>query len=360
MRFFLKKVTNASKRSSYRLVVAALSVLLATGSFLASQQHAAALRFQNRSLKIFTAAAGETTTYNVTFTYPTVNNIGSVSMLFCTEAIAYLPCTAPSGLNVSGAVLSDQAGETGFTISSQSQNSLIISRPPNSTPIAESSYTFTNVVNPDTPQVFYIRLNSYTSTNATGPFVDFGSVASVITTDIGLTTQVPPYLVFCTGKQIPADCFDPIIGPPFEEFEDATAEEAMATSSEMLAYTNARNGYVVVLTGRSLTSGMYEIPAIEDAPEESLPGKAQFGINLAENTEPEIGADPIGPALNITVNPDYSTQNKFLFDTGDILVTSNGVTKRKKYTVSYLINIPPDQHPGVYSATVTFICTANF
>jgi hypothetical protein len=356
---FLQKVTRASQRSSYRLVVAALSMLLATGSILVTRQHAAAIRFTERSLKIYTASAGESTTYTVSFTYPTANTIGSVRMQFCNEAIPYLPCDAPSGLDVSNAVLSAQSGAGGFSISSQSVNSIILSRPPSNTGITASSYTFDNIVNPNSPQTFYIRLNSYASTDATGSYTDFGSVASVITTDIGLTTQVPPYLVFCTGKTVPADCFDPV-GPAYDELDTPSQDEALSTSSEMLAYTNARNGYVVVLTGRTLTSGIYEIPAIEDTSEESIPGKGQFGINLTENTEPDIGADPVGPALNVSLNPEYTVQNKFLFDPGDILVTSNGVTKRKKYTVSYVVNVPPDQHPGIYTATVTFICTANF
>jgi hypothetical protein len=355
----LQKVTHASQRSLYRFIVATLSVLLATGSFWIAQQHAAAIRFTNRSLFINSAVAGDTTTYTITYTYPAVRTVGSVRMLFCTEAIPYLSCDTPSGLSVSGAVLSTQSGETGFTVSSQTDNNIILTRPPVSASVIESKYTFTNVVNPNSPQTFYVRLASFASTDASGPVLDFGSVASAITNEIGLVTQVPPYLVFCTGKEIPQDCIDPK-GPNFEEFKDPTAQEAMATKSEMLAYTNARGGYVVIVTGRTLTSGIYEIPSIQGTSEESIPGKGQFGINLTENTEPAVGADPVGPATNTSLNPTYTEQNKFLFGDGDVLVTSNGVTMRKKFTVSYVINIPPDQHPGVYSTTVTYICTGNF
>ena len=359
MRFFLEKVTTASKRGGYQATVAALCLLMAFGTFFAIQQRANAVRFQNRSLYINSSVAGETTFYTVTFTYPTVNPVGSLRMLFCTEAIPYLPCDPPTGLDLSGATLSTQTGETGFTLSQQTTNSFVISRPPVATSIQESKYTFTNVINPTATGTFYVRLNSYASTNATGSFIDYGSIASSITNQMGITTQVPPVLIFCTGKTIPTDCTD-AVPTVVEEYEDPNPEDTIATTTEMAAYTNARGGYVIAVTGRSLTSGIYEIPAITAEPEDSLPGKGQFGLNLADNSTPDIGNVPAGFATNITLNPEYVQPNKFLFRDGDILATSDWVTKYHKYTASYIINIPPDQHPGVYNTTVTFICTGNF
>jgi len=359
MRFFLKKVTTALKQSSYRTTVAALCLLMTFGVFFAIDQRAEATRFRSRSLYINSSVISDTTFYTVTFTYPTVNTVGSVRMLFCTEAIAYLPCDPPPGLNVGNALMTTQSGETGFTLTQQSANSLTISRPPVTTSIRESKYTFTNITNPSTLGTFYIRLNSYSTTNASGSFIDYGSVASSIATQLGVDTQVPPILIFCTAKQIPTDCED-AEPPGTEEFEQPSAEEAMSTTTEMMAYTNARGGYVISVVGRSLTSGIYEIPPIETSPEDSLPGKGQFGINLTDNSEPDIGANPVGPANNVTVNSNYTQPDKFLFRDGDVLATSNWVTQDKKFTVSYIINIPPDQHPGVYNTTVTFICTGNF
>lgn len=358
---FLQKVTSASKPRGYRLmVVAALGLLIAGNILWFAQQRAEAVRFINRSLYINSSVAGETTFYTVTFTYPTNSSVGSVRMLFCTEAIPYLPCDPPEGLDLSGAVLSTQTGATGFTLSNQTANSLVISRPPIPTGITESKYTFTNVVNPTSIGTFYVRLNSYASTDASGAFIDFGSVASSINNQVGIDTQVPPILIFCVGRQIPTyDCAD-AEGPNFEDFGLPNLDETSYTSSQMLAFTNARGGYAISVIGRGLTSGIYEIPVIDDEPQESLPGKGQFGINLATNNNPSIGGDPVGPATNIALNPDYTIPDKFLIRQGDTLAVSDWVTRYKKYTVSYIINTPPDQHPGVYNTTVTFICTGNF
>jgi hypothetical protein len=359
MRFFSKKVTNASKRGSYRLTVAALCLLMAFGVFLLKQQQANAVRFQNRSLYINSSVASATTFYTATFTYPTIHSVGSVSLLFCTEAIAYLPCDAPQGLNLSGATLSTQSGETGFTLTQATANKLVISRPAVVNSIQQSKYTFTNVVNPSVNGTFYVRLNSYASSDASGAFIDYGSIASSIATQLTLETQVPPWLIFCTAKVIPTDCSD-APAPTVDQYVDPQPDETSASTNEMMAYTNARGGYVITMLGRSLTSGIYEIPAIQAVPEDSIPGKGQFGINLTDNDNPNIGADPTGSATNVTLNPDYTQSDKFLFNDGDILATSDWVTRYEKFTVSYIVNIPPDQHPGVYNTTVTFICTGNF
>jgi hypothetical protein len=359
---FFSKTSRAAKRSSYRFIVATLSLLLATGTFLYNQQQAAAIRFEYRSLYINSSYPGARTFYTVQLQYPRVDPVGSIKILFCTEAIAYLPCDPPTGLDVSGAILNAQSGLTGFSIKSQTQNTIIIGRAVAApTGLNLSTYNFDNVVNPTgVPDTFYARLTSHASTDGTGPLMDFGSIASSTTQSVGIITQVPPYLVFCTGKVInSADCSD-VEGPNFEEFPDPSAEEEMTTTSEMMAYTNARNGLSIVMTGRTLTSGIYEIPPILDTPEESLPGKGQFGVNLTENSDPDIGDFPVGPGANAVLNSLYTEENKFVFNDGDTLVVSNGVTKPRKFTVSYIINIPPDQRPGVYSTTVTYICTGSF
>lgn len=356
----LPKVTRAVKHSGYRLMVAAIGLLLASGTFMYVTQRAEALRFTDRSLYINSSIPGKTTFYTITFTYPTNSSVGSVRMLFCKEAIPALPCDPPAGLNVSNAVLSTQTGATGFTLTSQTTNSLVISRPAIPTGITESKYTFTNVVNPTEEGTFYVRLNSYTSTDASGPFIDFGSVASSVQGEIGLHTHIPPILIFCAGKEIPTlSCAD-IIGPNEEHFGDFDPTSPLTTKNDLMAYTNVRTGYTITYAGRTLTSGIYELPAIVGDPQVSIPGKAQFGINLAVNTDPAIGDVPAGPGTNATVNSDYTTPDLFQFNPGEILVTSDDVTLNRRFTVSYIINTPPDQHPGVYSTTVTYICTTNF
>jgi len=56
----------------------------------------------------------------------------------------------------------------------------------------------------------------------------------------------------------------------------------------------------------------------------------------------------------------YDTPNKYAFTPGDVVATSPDATDIRKFTTSYIVNVPPSQPPGVYTATITYICTATF
>src|SRR5690606_38791025 len=122
----------------------------------------------------------------------------SFELLFCEDPIPYHPCDIPAGLDVSSVTLGQQTGETGFTISQQSSNRLVLSRTSTvPTSLSASAYFFDGVSNPtESDQAFAIRIKTFTSTDATGPQIDFGSVRGQITEAIVIQTQVPPMLIF--------------------------------------------------------------------------------------------------------------------------------------------------------------------
>jgi hypothetical protein len=134
--------------------------------------------------------------------------------------------------------------------------------------------------------------------------------------------------------------------------------ETARGSSQMLAATNADFGLAITMQGRTLTSGNHTIAPMA-IPSPSEPGTAQFGLNLRANTDPFIGQEPSGAGIAIP-EPDYNTPDMFAFGNGDVVANSPDATDVRRFTVSYIANVPPDQQPGTYSATVTFICTATF
>src|SRR5690348_16043136 len=156
------------KRLSVRLLphrlAVAQTVLLVLCSFVVfTAQASAVIRFQNRSLFIYDPTPNVTTKYVVSLTYNNQNvpstTVGSIDMLFCNDPIPTDPCDPPAWLDVSGAVLSGQTGETCFSILSASSNHIILSRPPGTVSETPSTYTFDNMVNPnDTTDSFSIRL----------------------------------------------------------------------------------------------------------------------------------------------------------------------------------------------------------
>ncbi len=342
-----------------RVATLLIGLILVFGLVWSVTQRAEAVRFQNRGMYINSARAGEITFYEISLQYTTSASVGSLRMEFCDNPIPSLPCHVPPGLDVSNGVLAAQSGETGFSIGEQTQNLIVLTRTPSVTGADHSSYRFDTMRNPDPDyQDFYVRLTSHASTDGSGPLIDYGSVAATTTPEIALITQVPPILIFCVAQQIhDDDCTD--MEGNFVDFGELRSTQTYTASSEIQARTNAVFGYTISVTGTTMTSGIRSIPVIA-TPGESFQGVGQFGMNLADNTYPDVGALPVGPGTNGNVVPPYDTPNKFLFNSGDVVATSNGVTRTRKYTASYIVNVPANQPPGVYSTTVTYICLAAF
>lgn len=340
------------------LFLGAIASLL-TGSVWLYVNRAQAIRFEERGMYINSARAGDTTFYEVSFKYPTANSVGSVRMEFCDTPIPSLPCNVPSGLDVSGGVLSSQSGETGFSIVQQTGNLIILGRTPSVTGSALSTYRFDDMVNPSgETQDFYIRLTSHASNDGSGPLIDFGSVSAQLTPEIEIWTQVPPILVFCVAAIInSSDCTD--AEGNFVNFGELQSNQTYYASSEILTRTNARSGVTVYAAGTTMTSGIRTIPAIT-TPTESFVGVGQFGINFAVNSTPSVGASPTGPGANLVLEPDYDIPDKYHFNSGDTVAVSTSVTPWRKITASYIVNVPQDQPPGVYSTTITYIGLATF
>lgn len=322
---------------------------------------AADKRMQDRSLYMNSARAGETTAYTVSFRYMSPETVGSVDLRFCIDPIPYHPCVTPPGLDVSSAELSEQLGEMGYSILSQTTNRIILTRTP--TLVAPdttiSSYKFENIVNPNNmTQSFSIRLKTHTSTNATGQQIDFGSIKGQITNEIELVTQVPPILVFCMAEQIGLNCVNSN-KKYFTDMGTLSTTGTLTAQSQMAVGTNASGGFAITANGPTMSSGT-NIIRNPTTPTESRPGTNQFGINLVANTSPEVGEDMQGEWSNAVVSPDYAIPNHYKYVPGDTVAYSPNVSLMRKYTVSYILNAAPQLRAGVYNTSVTFIASGRF
>lgn len=302
---------------------------------------------------------GATTYYRLGFRYMSPDPIGSVELLFCIDPIPYHPCDIPPGLDVSAAVLGVQTGETGFSISEQSTNRLVLNRPAFGPIDPTSSYVLENVINPtDSSQAFAVRIKTFTSTNATGAQVDFGSVRGQITDGIIIQTQVPPMLIFCLAQEVVYNCGG--TNGIFEtDMGELTPETTLTAQSQMAVGTNASGGFSIITYGTSMSAGTNVIPGLSQ-PTLSQAGTNQFGINLVENTMPAIGIDPEGEWTNAVPASDYSQPDLYKFVSGDVVAYSPNVSLMKKFTVSYIVNASSSLRPGVYTTTVNYIATGQF
>lgn len=348
---------HAATRAHHRLLMELMTFLVIV-LFLFSIPVSAAKRFQNRSLYIDSSEPGDTASYTVAFQYMSMLPVGSVDMLFCLDPIPYHPCVPPPGLDASNAVLSNQSGETGFSILSKSVNHIVLTRPSTMITTLGSSYKFDTIINPSNEQAFSIRLRSHASTDASGPQIDFGSVRGQMSRGVVIETQVPPMLIFCVAEVVEDNCTS-TNNNYYTDMGEINAQTTLTAQSQMAVGTNATAGFVITVNGATLSAGTSVIDPLS-SPTPSMIGLNQFGINLVANNEPTVGNDPEGIWANAVPSPDYAIPNRFLFKPGDVIASSPNVSLMKKFTVSYVLNASKDLKPGVYATTITYIASGRF
>ena len=301
-------------------------------------------------------------THEIGFAYTDFTNpVGSVSIEFCSNSpIPQVVCVPSTGFDATTAVLASQTGQTGFGIDGTTTASRIVltraAQVP-SAPSSTSTYTFNNVTNPSSGGSHYVRIQTYSSADATGIALEEGGMVFVTLDSFNVSAEVPPYLEFCAAVTITGfNCLSAT--SYFIDMGEFSKTSAKAASSEMVVAANAGGGFSVTLAGTTLTSGNSLIPPLATQ-SSSSPGTSQFGLNLWANSSPGIGATPTGPGT-ANVTPGYSLANQFKFAQGDTVVATPTTSDFRKFTVSYLTNVSNAQPAGVYATTVSFIALANF
>ena len=321
---------------------------------------ASAAQFTARKITLTSSTISVSTSHKFDFTVPSTNNVGSIQFLYCTAASG--TCTTPTGLSTTSATLAAQTGATGFTIVNTTQGAPYITRSASSIAATTAvSYTLGVVTNPSTDNTtFYIRISSFAATNATGSPVDTGIVAASTATQIVVSAQVDEILIFCVYTN--ANC---AAGGSTVNLGVLTPSVTGTGISKMDAGTNAGSGFAIQYNGPTLTSGGNTIPVIGGTAAVSTVGSGQFGINATgANTSPAVtgSAAPTGTAPIGVAAANYNTVDQYAYvaSTPTTLASSAAAANTTAYVVSYLANINSSQTAGIYTATITFICTATY
>lgn len=319
----------------------------------------AGLQVLNRELKMSSAVAGDTVDYTLRFDTRTITNIGSIRLQLCSNSPLYGDvCTPPTGTSFTTATLGTQSGLVGFTKSSfSSANDFVLTRTSSPAGVVTAQYVLHGVKNPDNAGTYYGRIETFTSTDATGTPVDYGGLSFSINGGLNVTATVPPYLLFCAGKEIqPYDCAT--AQGSYIDFGEFTPNTTNSAQTKFLVGTNAEDGYTVRVLGTTLTSGINTINPLVN-PDSSRRGTSQFGLNLRANTQPPGGIDVQGPG-SATVASGYGTANVFKFVSGDVLASSTTSDAYRLYTANYIVNVDRNQAPGYYVSTLTYVALASF
>ncbi len=344
---------------SPRVLVTSLTTLLLIVVGLFWYLHASGLQMSNRFLSLADPRPSTSTTYRLGFDVLTSGSVGSVRVQFCSNApIIGTPCTPPSGFDISGATIQLQSGMGGFSKhASTTANVLVLTRPPFIVNPVQARFELTDVINPDTEGSYYARIETFASSDATGPHRDYGGLAFNINSGLTISTTVPPFLLFCSSTTITGtDCAT--ASGSYVNFGELNRAVARSGTTQMVAATNGNGGYVISVNGNTMQSGTDSIPAIISN-DVSRPGISQFGINLRNNSDPDVGLDPIGPGAGVAV-ANYNTPNRYRFVSGDTIVSAPAPDSYRKYTVSYIVNVARSQAPGIYVSTITYVCLATF
>ena len=346
-------------KNSFKQLLAVSLVLLAGGGLLGSLLLAASNDLLSRSVKLSDSRATATATYKFSFQPPGLDTIQTIAFEFCAnDPMVGASCTPPAGFDASAATLVDQTGDVGFSISGQSNaNKLIIDRSPLASDGQPSSYTFDGLVNPSSNGSYYLRISTYPDSTNSGLGTYNGGLAFAINDAVGLTAVVPPYLQFCVGITIAGYTCDDVQGD-YVNFGEFSSRQASQGSTQMLAATNAKDGYNIRVLGNTLTSGTNFIPALSSN-DVSRPGVSQFGMNLRTNSAPQGGLAVSGPGAGQPV-ASYDTTNFFQFNSGDVVAASVLPDEARKYTTSYIVNIQKGQAPGVYVSTLTYVALGSY
>lgn len=116
--------------------------------------------------------------------------------------------------------------------------------------------------------------------------------------------------------------------------------------------TYLASGYVVITKGAPPTSEAGATISPLTSGGASTTQTEQFGMNLKDNSSPNVGAEPAQiPDSSFSYGfpaTGYATANNFRYNDGDIIAQSNSSTGQTDYTISYVVNISPITEAGVY------------
>jgi|SRR6202050_1022064 len=349
---------------------------LLASTFVPLIANAAVGELTSRSATLSTSQAGATA--NVTFAFTSSAAAGSytakgIQFQMCTSPLAG-SCTQPTGADFSTAssTLGGQTGISGFAESNKTTTEYDITNSSGSTlNQTAATVTINGLTLPSSAnQEFYFRITTYLDTALSNPSggEDFGGIAVSTAQQITVSGTMPESLLFCVGTS-GSNCGN-ITGSSVSLGTFSPAGTNSGTSV-MDVSTNAGSGYAITQNGTVPTSGSNTIAAMGTQTLNSsgcavsctsTTGVSQFGTNVRANTTPSVGADvtPTGGGYNGAGSGGYNTPNSFRFFTGDTVASSSQVSNAQLFTNSYVVNVAGSQAAGLYTATMTYICTATF
>jgi hypothetical protein len=332
--FFATSINNFA----YAAALTALSDTMSSNKISTASSHV---------IKFTTPTGATDNTDTITITFPS-------DFDFTSKTIGTLTLThgATTGLeNTETLAASASATEWGAAFSGTENRVLTLTAPTDGTGAAAMSagnkviltYDSTNSINPSLGTSYVVSI--------AGNFGDTGSITVPILTDdqVQVSATVAQSITFTIS--------DNSIG--FGNLTSANARYATGDASgsdsetgahDLVVGTNASNGYTLTMDGDTLTSGLNTIDSIGSSNTASSAGTEQFGVRFTAS------------GGSGTVSAPYAASG-FAFDDAafpDTIASATGASANTTYSARYLANITSNTEAGAYTATMTYVATANF
>lgn len=181
----------------------------------------------------------------------------------------------------------------------------------------------------------------------------------------GATTQSEPYLEVGVSNATVS------FGTLSDSATSSGAAQADTCNCSFYVKTYLSSGYVVITASQPPTneSGDSLDPKTTLGVPSTDPGVEEFGMNLVDNSSPDIGAnlsnDPDGTFADGKIATGYDTPNQFKYAVGDIIAQSPGTLGNQgigktNYTISYIAKIKTITPAGFYTMAHDIIVVPTF
>ncbi len=297
----------------------------------------------------FTTPTGVTGTgQTIVVTFPsgfdfTSKSISTLSLSYGatgTEISATI-AAAPSSSTVWGAVFS---GSNNTILTLTAPTSGIYIAPSNKVIL---TYDATNAVNPASPASYTIDIAANGDTGSV-------TVPIIANSQVAVSATVAASLSFSLSSSSIGFGTITSSATQYATAAGTGTNSEPANAHTISASTNGATGYVITLSGSTLTSGLNSIAAIPGATAAPLtPGTPQFGIR----TTTSGGTGTVNAPFN-------GTAGNYGFGTSPLVTqpfaSAPGTTTTTIYNVNYAANISTATPTGSYTTSLIYAATANF
>ncbi|HEY8998816.1 MAG TPA: hypothetical protein VIM53_00690 [Candidatus Saccharimonadales bacterium] len=379
------KIKNQTLRRAAYFVAACAALLIVTLPNVANRAFAA--QVTTRSIKISNSAVSASgVTYLFTFTAPTATK--SMVIDFCMNSpIIGGSCTTTSDVNAASATFTNVTNMSTWSLGSAAATTVKLTSATATTAGQTLSFSLNTVTNPTVNGSFYARVYTYTnadyestgtaysSPTSIGTNNDYGGFALSTANTIGITATVMETLTFCvSGATMTAGCTGMttptlVLGHGSPQVIDSTATDT-ATAYTQIS-TNAQSGVVVRMQNSNSCGGLSrnggstcDIVAANSgaatAPTGTIAaGTAAFGMYATPGSG-LTAANPYASGGSTYYGMDTTGGTGVTSTYGSQVMSSSTVLNSINSTLTFGASAATTTPAGVYTATMTLICTGTF